>query len=223
MATLEDRVAMLEAENRRLKGGAAAALALVAMALALGAAQPKPTRIKADIIEAGTILVDMVKANTVDSTKVLAGDLSLYDEMGSTSLKVTNTGDGPTLAFTNEGTRPSVQLDLPQGTPAREIAPARGAAAPSDPARAADLEAKRQRLTQLEDELERLTRATTDQRQLVESARRNYEQAQASRQDPSRLAVLQRVLQVHELSLSESEGALKSATAEVDKLRAEIR
>jgi hypothetical protein len=140
MATLEDRVARLEAENRRLRGGAAAALALVAMALALGAAQPKPTRIKADIIEAGTILVDMVKANTVDSTKVLAGDLSLYDAMGSTSLKVTNTGDGPTLAFTNEGTRPSVQLELPQGTPARELAPARSAPAPSDPVRAADLE-----------------------------------------------------------------------------------
>ncbi len=222
MATLEQRVEKLERENRRLKAVVAGA-ALIGVALGLGAAQPKPTRIKADIVEAGTLLVDMIKANTVDSSKVLAGDLSLYDEIGSTSLKVTNTGDGPTLAFTNEGTRPSVRMELPASSPAREILQPRNGAAPVDPARGAEMEAKRQRLAQLESELDRLTRENADQKQLVQRARENYEQAQQTKQDPSRLAVLQRVLQVYELSLSDNEAALKGVSGDVARLRSEIR
>ncbi len=217
---LEERVARLEAENRRLRSAGLAAAALVGVALGLGAAQPKPTRIKADIIEAGTILVDMVKANTVDSSKVLAGDLSLYDDVGSTSLKVTNTGDGPTLAFTNEGTRPSVHLDMPQGSPAREIArPSSSAPASAAPAaNSAELEARRQKLIQLEADRDRLTRENADHKQLVDRARENYEAAQQSKQDPTRIAVLQRVLQVYELSLADNETALKTVNAEIERL-----
>lgn len=215
---LEERVARLEAENRRLKSGAIASVALVGIAIGLGAAQPKPTRIKADIIEAGTILVDMVKANTVDSAKVLAGDLSLYDQVGSTSLKVTNTGDGPTLAFTNEGTRPAVQLEVPQGAPAREITRL-ASSTPAGPAASnADTEAARQRLLQLEADRDRLTRENADQKQLVDRARENLEAAQQSKQDPTRIAVLQRVLQVYELSLADNETALKGVQSEIDRL-----
>lgn len=220
MASIEQRVARLEVENRRLKILVTTA-ALIGVALGLAAAQPKPTRIKADIIEAGTILAGIIKADTVDSAKVLAGDLALYDESGSTSLKVTNTGDGPTLAFTNEAQRPSVQLDLPAGSPAREIVQ-RPAAPAVDPVRAAEIEAKRKRLAALDVERERLSRELADQKQLLDQAKRNHDAAQQARQDPSRIAVLQRVMQVRELSLADSEAALKNVTDQMDAINAEL-
>lgn len=221
MQSLEQRVARLEVENRRLKVVVTFG-ALFASALGLAAAQPKPTRFKADIVEAGTIVADIIKANTVDSSKVLAGDLALYDDAGSTSLKVTNTGDGPTLAFTNEPQRPVVRMDIPRGSPARELvapSPARPAA---DPARVAELEAKRQRLAQLMEERDRATREFTDQKQFLEQARRNHDAAVQARQDPSRVAVLQRIVQVRELSLADSEAALKAITDQIDALTAEL-
>lgn len=219
MATLEQRVAKLEAQNRRLKALGLVGVAIIGVGIGLGAAQPKPTRIRADIVEAGTIIAEMIKAETVDSAKILAGDLNLYDESGGTSLKVTNTPDGPTLAFTNEGARPQVRLSVPPGSPASEIlAPG---AAPADPRLAADLEARRQKLTEAQAVRDQLAQENADKKQLVAMARENLQKAEASNQDPARIAMLKRVLQIREIDLSDNEAALKQASAEADRLAAE--